>query len=230
MNRRLWTNDQKQILETVNTVIDSRVSVFLQRCAERSLRTRVTGLHYYQQLPYIILAKPDGLEDVHSIKELFFKIPGMPILGFSCPIIREGSGLLASLMPTAIFQLDLRSSHRLSAPSGSMATFFANGRARISICAMEDISMGGVKLQGMPTISIKNGDLIGPCTVSLAGRDALISREVTISKAVVVRVNSNGSNDRQSEMAFKFDLSGREEMQLKEHLDFLTGDLATRIK
>ena len=189
-----------------------------------SLRTRVIGLHYYRQRSYIILTKPIGLEDGQGIKELCFKIPGLPILGFSCPIIREAGGFLASILPSSISQIELRSSPRLSVPSGSMATFFAKGRAMVSICMMENICMGGVKLQGKPTISLKVNDLIGPCTISLAGRDALISREVTVNQAIVVRINSSGNNDRQLEMAFKFELSDLEEMQLKEHIDFLIGN------
>jgi len=225
MNRSLWTNDQKQIIEALNTLIDGGFATFLQRCSGKSLRTRVISIRDYHKRPYVVLTKPVELEDSRSIKELCFKIPGLPILGFSCPIIREGGGLLASLLPTHIFQIDLRSCLRLPAPPGSMATFFAKGRARVSICMMEAISMGGVKLMGNPTIALTGDDLIGPCTISFAGRDALISREVTINKATVVRIKSSGNNASQHEMAFKFELSGREEVQLKEHVNFLTGNL-----
>ena len=79
--------------------------------------------------------------------------------------------------------------------------------------------MGGAKLLGQPSHSVGLNDMIGPCTLSLAGQNAVISREVTINTAAVVRVEQQG---RQQGLGLKFALSDSEENQLQEQLDYLT--------
>jgi hypothetical protein len=56
----------------------------------------------------------------------------------------------------------------------------------------------------------------------LAGQDAVITREVTINRAAVVRVEQQGQ--KQLSFGLKFDLNASEEQQLREHLDFLGQD------
>jgi hypothetical protein len=149
-----------------------------------------------------------------------FKLEGMPILGFSCPVTRASDTILATMLPYALFSLELRQGNRTDLLPGSMATFFVHGRSQVNICLMENISMGGVKLTGQPTHALGCSDMIGPCTLSLAGQDAIIRREVTINQAAVVRVEQQAG--KQLGFGIRFDLSNSEEQLLREHLDFLS--------
>lgn len=222
MNRKTWSSEPGRILEVVNTLIDGRFLVSLQRKSGPALRTRVVQVHYRHGIAYLLLHKPSELQDSRLVRALFFKMQGLPVLGFSCPITRESETLMATMLPRAMYQLELREFARLEPLQGSMATFFIHDRSRVSICMMENIGMGGVKLVGRPVHAIQARDVIGPCTLSLAGRDALINREVTISKATVARVERKRAGADQLGLGIKFELSEAEKGQLKEHLDFLS--------
>ena len=221
MNRKFWSKKQKEILEVVNLLIDGHLPVTLFGKDGQRLRTRLTGIHFHRQIPYLLMLKPQALTESRNVKDLLFKMSGLPALGFSCPITRESGGLMATMLPDTIFQLELRDFNRLAPRQGSMASFFIKDRSRVSICMMENISMSGVKLLGAPSHPVRSDVIVGPCTLSLAGRDALISREVTVSKAVVARANDKEGGNGQLGMGLKFDLSDPEKEQLKEHIDFL---------
>ncbi len=220
MNREHWSSDQKEILELINAAIDGNFRVTLQRDGGSPLRSRIVKIHYHRSVPYILLERPAELYNSRKVQDLLFKMRGLPILGFSCPITREGDNLLITMLPKTIFQLELRENQRQFPMKGSMATFFIRDRSRVSICMMENISMGGIKLTGTPSHSVEANDVIGPCTVSLAGRDALISREVTINKAIVTRAVISDGKGSPMQVGIKFDLSEYEGRQLQEHLDF----------
>ncbi len=218
MSRQPWVTDPHDISEAIRALIDGQFAVTLQRQGGRPLQSRLLAIHTHRQTPYLLLERPTGLANAYQIRDLLFKLNGLPILGFSCPITRESDTLLATMYPEALFAMELRKGERLEALPGSMATFFVRGRSMVNICLMDNISIGGAKLTGQPTHGIKLNDIIGPCTLSLAGQDAVISREVTINKAAVVRVEAQGG---QQVFGLKFELNDNEEVQLKEHLDFL---------
>ena len=218
MSRQPWLTDQNEIMDAIRALIDGQFPVTLQRQDGRPLQSRLLAVHSHRHIPYLLIARPPGLKDAYQIRDLLFKLNGLPILGFSCPVTRESDTLLATLLPETLFALELRQRERLEALPGSMATFFVRGHALVNICLMENFSMGGVKLTGQPTHNIKLNDIIGPCTLSLAGQDAIISREVTISRAAVVRAESKGG---QQVFGLKFELNDNEEQQMLEHLDFL---------
>ncbi len=178
-------------------------------------------IHYHREWPYLLILRPAGLENSSHIDSVLFKMSGLPILGFSVFVERESTGVLAMRLPDTLFQMELRKNARFAPLQGSMATFFIKDRARVSICTIENISMGGVKLVGRPTHHIKNGAIIGPCTLSMAGRDALIAREVTVDNAALMRITDKEGNSSQSGLGLEFDLSTSETKQLKEHINFI---------
>ena len=214
-----WLTDSKEIMAAIRTLIAGKVQVTLQRQVDRPLLSRVLAIHFHQQTPYLLIARPPGLASAYQVRDLLFKLEGQPILGFSCPVTRASDTILATVLPQALFALELRQEGRIVSPLGSMATFFVKGRSMVNICLMDNISMGGIKLSGQPTHRLGCNDLIGPCTLSLAGQDAVICREVTITTAAVVRVEQQGG---QQSFGLKFNLNGNEEQQLREHLDFLS--------
>ncbi len=150
------------------------------------------------------------------VREALVKIPGLPVLVFSCPITRQGPTTMATMLPTAVSHVELRAAPRLLSPKGSMATFFVTHRSRVSICMMDNISTGGAKLVGQPAHEVKPGDRIGPCTLSLAGRNALIDREVTIEEGEIVRVTANDGGTGQWGLGIKFTLDNRKRTELEE--------------
>jgi hypothetical protein len=218
MRRLPWASDAKQIMEAVRALIDGHLPVLLQRQRGRPLQSQLLAIHTHRQIPYLLMARPPDLASAYEIRDLLFKLTGMPILGFSCPVTRASDTLLATMLPLALFSLDVRETARTTSLPGSMATFFVQGRSQVNICTMENISISGVKLSGQPSHSIARNDMIGPCTLSLAGQDAVISREVTINKAAVVRVEPKGGAQN---FGLKLDLNESEELQLREHLNFL---------
>jgi len=221
--RRLWSRNPKEIEEVLDALANLHVPVSLQLVGGYCLRSVVVGIHVHHELPYLLLQRPAALNSGEAVTAILFKIGGVPILGFSGQVSRETSQLLALDYPRELFQLELRKNERINPLPGSMATFFIQNRARVSICHMENISMGGAKLVGNPTHMLAVNDLIGPCTLSLAGRDALIAREVTINRAQVIRVNEDDGKVGQLGLGLKFDLAPHEERFLREHIDFLKG-------
>ena len=225
MNRRIWSEDQNDILELVNALIDTKQLVTLQCKGKIRLKTKFIRIHLHNHIPYLLMHKPAEIVSSRNVRDLFFKMKGLPILGFSCPITREGDTVLATMLPGSVFNLDLRDGGERFCPlDGSMATFFVRDRSKASICRMEDISIGGAKLIGAPTQPVRVNDTIGPCTLSLAGVDALISREVTVNKATVVREIVGGENSRGG-MGIQFEFEGKEEIQMKEQLERLKASL-----
>jgi len=220
MKQQPWLTDPKEVMEAIRALIVGQFPVTLQLKGGRPLRSRLLAIHFHQQTPYLLIARPPGLKDVYQVRDLLFKLEGMPILGFSCPVTRASDTILATMLPYALFSLELRQGNRTDLLPGSMATFFVHGRSQVNICLMENISMGGVKLTGQPTHALGCSDMIGPCTLSLAGQDAIIRREVTINQAAVVRVEQQAG--KQLGFGIRFDLSNSEEQLLREHLDFLS--------
>jgi hypothetical protein len=223
MNKRLWSTDPNEILVFINTIIAGGLPVLLQMAEERSIRTKIAGIHFHHKIAYLLLAKPTGMSNARNIRGVMCKVVGLPVMAFSCSIASDGEKVMASMLPRSVYSLDCRAFPRLKPKDGSMATFFIKGGSRVSICMMADISMGGVRLVGKPTRSVQKNDVIGPCTLSLAGRDALISRELTVNKATVVRLEEDGDGAGQLGLGLKFDLNEREKLQLKEHVDFVSG-------
>lgn len=219
LSRKPWSTDANEIMEAVRALIDGQFPVTLQLQGEHPLQSRLLGIHSHRHVSYILIARPPGLKNVYQVSNLLFKLSGMPILGFPCPVTRDSEGILATMQPSSLFAMELRQGERLAALPGSMATFFVQGRPLVNICHMGNISMGGAKLIGQPTHSLVRNDILGPCTLSLAGQEAVISREVTINRAAIVRVEAQG---RQQCFGLKFDLNDSEALQLQEHLKFLS--------
>lgn len=219
MRRKPWTIEAKQIMEAVRAVIDGQLPVVLQLRRGRPVQSHLVDIHTHGQIPYLLIARPPGLVNVYEIRDLVFKLRGLPVLGFSCPVTRASDTLLATMLPLSLFSLELREMGRTSSPPGSMAKFFVPGRSQVNICMLENVSMSGVKLSGQPVHAIVRNELIGPCTFSLAGQEALITREVTINRATVVRVASQG---QKQDFGLKLDLNDSEGLQLQEHLSFLS--------
>lgn len=205
-------------MEIISGLIDGRIPVTLLRQGKRPLQSRVIAFYSYRHIPYLLLARPLELRSAYQIQDLLFKIRGMPILGFSCPVTRESDTILATMMPQSLFSLELRQGTRIETPLGSTATFFLRGRSQVNTSVMENISLGGVKLSGQLAHALGPRDLVGPCTLSLAGKDAVISREVTINNAVISRIEKSVKHQV---FGVKFELTSVEEQQLREHLEFL---------
>lgn len=218
MRRQPWSTDPKIIMEAIGALIDGHIPVTLQRQGDRPLQSRIIAVHSYRQVPYLLLARPPQLAQPYQVRDLLFKLKGMPILGFSCPVTRESDNILATMMPHAFFALELRHGLRIEAPHGSAASFFVGSRSRVNISALENIGLGGAKLSGQMVHVIGSKDIVGPCTLSLPEKDTVISREVTFNKAIVARVERRG--EKQS-FALKFELSPGEEQQMREYLHFL---------
>ncbi len=199
--------------------------MILRRTGAGTVRSKISGIHLHKQTPYLLLVRPPDLGDSRNVLELVCKVSGLPIMSFSCPVIMDGPHVMAARIPSKVYSLDCRAFPRIKPSEGSMATFFIKGGSRVSICMMADISMGGTRLVGKPNRNVMCNDIIGPCTLSLAGRDALITREITVDKATIVRLEEGNGRAGQLEMGVKFDLNEREKQHLKEHVDFLSGSL-----
>lgn len=219
--RRPWSQEPNLIMKTLHSFVGKGLPVTLQLRNYGTLRTRLLRIYYHREWPYLLIYKPNSLENSQYLQSLLFKMKGFPVLGFPCRIERESESLLAVRFPDTMFQLELRENGRIEPLPGSMATFFIKNRERVSICTLENVSMTGVKLVGRPTHHIREKDIIGPCTLSLAGRDALISREVTVNKSHVVRIAEEDGHSAQFGLGLRFDLLENEKTQLKEHIAYL---------
>ncbi len=214
-----WTTDPKRICEAVNALIDGRFLVTLQRQDDGPLRTRLMGIHTHGNVSYLLIVRPPGLDKAYQVRDLLFKLAGLPVLGFSCPITRESDTLLATMLPYALFRLELRQSGpRLSPSPEAVAKFFLKRRAKMLVCTLSDIGLGGARLSGPAAREIKPHELIGPCTLTLTGKEAVVRREVTINSSIVTRVEMQGG---QPGLGLKFSSSEDEARQLAEHLAFL---------
>lgn len=219
LSKRPWSSEPKDIMEAVSMLIDGQIPVTLQRRGEKPLQSLIVSVYFHCQIPYLLISRPPGLTNPYQVRDILFKLTGLPILGFSCPVTRESDTLIATMLPTSLFTIDLRQGARHDAFPGSIATFFVPNRSLVNICVIENISLGGVKLSGHPTHTIKLKDRVGPCTLSLSGPDAQIHREVTINRAAVVRVEQQQGS--QYFFGFKFELHDEEVQQIHEQLDFL---------
>lgn len=212
-----WTTDPKEILTAVNALIDSQSLLTLLRHRAPSCQTRAVKIHVFRGLPYLILHRPLALQHSQELNTVLFKLEGLPILGFPCQIVKETQQLLATVVPRELFQLELRQQSRFAPLHGSMATFFLESRARVNICQLDNISASGAKLIGIQSKLIDIGDDIGPCTLSLAGRNQLVSHELTLPIASVVRTQQEG-NKKGVDVGIKFTLGKAEEQQLLDYL------------
>lgn len=218
LSRQVWPADSKEILDLIHALIDGQFLVILHRQGGQPLSSRIIAIHSHRHVPYLLLSRPPALENVYQIRDLLFKLSGMPVLGFSCPVTRDSELILATMLPTALFAVELRQDLRLAALPGAMASFFVPGRSQVNVCQLENISAGGVKVLGRVAHSFEVNDMIGPCTLSLSRKGAAFRREVTINAAEVIRVVQQGEEQG---LGLKFVLTESEEQLLQEQLAFL---------
>ena len=215
-----WTTDPKEILVAVNALIEGQMRLTLLRTQAESCPTRAVGIHVFRGLPYLILHRPAAIRGGREINTALFKAEGLPILGFPCQIVKESSKLLATIMPRQIFQLELRQEGRFAPLPGSMVTFFLESRARINICRLDNISVSGAKLGGIQSKLIDQGDELGPFTLSLAGKNQLVSHELTLPLVTVSRTQQE-PNKKGVDAGIQFTLGPEEERHLQEYLELL---------
>lgn len=214
----LWTKDSKQILYALNSLAERGVSLAIQHKG-RFFVTKPVKLHDRKGKEYLIMERPAKLGFPHDISSILYKVKGLPVLGFKVSEVRVSGKFLATSLPREIFLVQRRQHTRYITPKGSIATFFLPFRQRPNVCMLQDISMGGLKLQGRLNSSVSKKDMIGPCTLTLTGYESLITRQVTLESSYVVRnyARRNGN----VELGLRFDLKSDEEELLGRQLDYL---------
>ncbi len=215
-----WARDSKDVMEAINMVIDTATPLFLQSKGSPVRHTRAQKIHIHKGIQYLIMKRPSQLQYSKQIDSAIFKMKGLPLLGFQIRITKETDKLIGASFPKEIYSIDLRQHPRHASPDGSLASFLVGSRPRVSLCKLLDISQGGLKLIGSPIYELNENDIIGPCTLSLAGTNRLISREVTLQKARITRVLSQGRDNR-IELGINFELSEREGELLREYISYI---------
>jgi len=203
--KEAWTNDPEKIREEIHTLIESKMplSVYAENTAPGISTIRNTCTNNGQE--YLILGKPENWGTTsYPIRFILYKPASQPARGFSFNIARESASQMAGAFPEEIFQIQRRRYPRIATPPPSQVTFLMQGRQRVSICRLLDISLGGAKIQGTPAYEVAQGQEVGPLTFKLALRHATITKELTIASAKVVRLLPLA--DKAVEMGISFDI------------------------
>ncbi len=215
---QVWTTDTNKILESFSSAIAAEIDFSLLLAGGSKITARALKLHSYEGKMYFILQCPPDLLASQEIDSVFFKMPGHPILSFHCDPLKRSEKLLAFPVPQELFFVQRRQHPRFLTPQGSIAAFLLNDKERANVCLMKDISMGGAKLHGSPAYRVRPQDVIGPSTLTLSGYESLLTREITLQKAKIVRTNINDK----MEIGLSFMLNNKEKQQLSSHLHYLT--------
>lgn len=219
---QVWTTDSAKIHESLRAVISEDVDVSLQLTNGTLTKSRAVKIHNHGGKLYILFLRTSDIQAVRQIQAVFFKPAGLPILGFHSTTIKASEKLLAFPLPDELFYVQRRKHPRFLTPQGSVISFLMDGRERANVCLLKDISKGGARLHGSPIYPVMTHDIIGPSTLTLSGYESLITREVTLQKAKIVRVRRG--NKSKAEMGINFMLSTKEKQQLNNHLNYLTND------
>lgn len=215
---QVWTTNADKILESFTSAIAADVDFSLLLTGGSKKTGRALKLHSYEGKMYFIMQRPPDFLSSHEVQGVFFKVQGLPALSFHCNLLKRTEKLLAFPVPRELFFVQRRRHPRFLTPQGSIASFFLDKKERVNVCLIKDISMGGAKLQGSPAYRLNPRDVIGPSTLTISGYESLLTREITLQKATIVRTNINDK----MEIGLSFMLNNKEKQQMSSHLNYLT--------
>ena len=201
-----WTRDFDEILKELDSIISRNIS--LQNNKGVLTPVKVCKIIEHRQRLYILTKRPPDLDSVSDIKSAYYKLKGKPILGFPCMVERESDRLLALPFPDEMFQLQLRKSPRYHTPKEAIMSFLITNKRRVNICMLQNISLSGAKLFGIPHYDLMENDIIGPATLTLSASDAPIARGITLQNAIIERVVPIRGG--KFELGISFDLSKKD--------------------
>ena len=221
MQKFLWSDDRKEIIHLLTTLVSHRHAVGIKVSGLSTIRSIALKLHYHQNRPYLLFhALPIPLKSGQGKMAVFFKLPGYPLLSFECPRFFHSEKYFAVEAAPLIHKVQLRQADRFLAPQGSIVTFFTPQKQRLSLCRLSDISTSGARIEGSPVYPLSRNDTIGPCTLSMSEYQALIVREVTLSSARIAWIDR--FQDGRLRAGIRFESSKKEHIQLASHLEYLT--------
>ena len=212
--KEIWTRDVSEILDELDQVVAGTLSI--QNRQGKMTQTRVIKLHEHNGNFYLLIKRPSEINVVNDIKTAYYKLNGKPILGFPCIPEKISEKYLAISLPEEIFQVQLRKFPRYLTPKGAMISFLIKDKRRVTICELQDISLSGARLFGIPRYDLMEKDIIGPATLTLSGFHSVVVREITLQDAIIQRIIPRKTGE--SELGVSFELSSKDKKTLAEHI------------
>lgn len=208
-----WISDRDEILMELISIANKKVSVSIySKKDEPPFSSILQGVCGHAGSDYLVLNKPASWEDSPESCVLYKK-KGEPSKGFLLKTRKTSDNKLAAAIPEEIFQINLRKQVRVDTPHTSKGSFFLKNKGRLNTCKVKDISMRGACLVGYPVSQIKEGDELGPVTLTLTMTSYTTEfHDIVVPLAKVARIHEDDEGRTVIGIAFQLDSEAQEQM------------------
>lgn len=187
MTQELWSANKEKIYNELNSLAAGRSPVSLHDAYGHYAASRLRALVHRGEEIHLVLNRPWQLKVLERIEKIVYKRENSPFMFFDVRGVKGNEKLLSCLLPNALYYLQRRRFPRYAIKNRASVAFFLNRRAKVCHMELQDLSLGGARLSGVPRYDLGTSEVVGPATFSIASSDDFFIRELTINKAAVVR-------------------------------------------
>jgi len=185
----VWNSDSLAIAKELEIISRKGLPVSLQSEARHIAISRLRTITNRNGTNWLVFYKPDSIDatSITLVDHVVYKFENRPFIYFPALISRVHAGLMACHLPSKLFFLQRRRYSRFFIKNQGVAAFFVANRPKVCRMYLEDISMGGARLTGIPHYDLNLWEQIGPATFSIIAQENNVVKELTISQASIVR-------------------------------------------
>ena len=211
MPRELWTRDEEAIRAELALAARMQLPVILSDGRRRLVAGRLCRLVRHDPEGYVIVRRYARFRDVDPspVSWAVYRFANRPPIVFRTAVTRTFRDLLACPIPTRLFVHQRRRHSRFFIKNQGTAAFFVANRARICQMRLADISLGGARLVGLPRYDLGFADQIGPATFSIVAEGQPVVKEITLTRATVVRHRPYSADEFEIGVRFRLDVAER---------------------
>ena len=187
--QKLWTNDQGKIRQELEGAIREEVPFSLFLAGEPPCPLKGREVTRDDDRPMVVFTKEVPFTAGDAICYLAYRRPGQMLHSFHGRAAMESQQLLSLTLPEEILQVQHRLHQRADTAAPTEATLADQPGRQFSVA---DISQEGVRLIGTATPLARQGDAVGPLTLTLPMPHLLCPKTatLTIAKARVTRITA----------------------------------------
>jgi hypothetical protein len=185
--KEVWSRDKSDIFKELEKLTVVRSAISLQDEKGHFATSRLHAMVHRGNDTHLIFQRPRNLSNVGRVQKIVFKLMDRPYTYFTVKMEKANDRLMSCGIPQELFFLQRRLFPRYRVKNRGAAAFFLNRRARVCHMNLEDLSLGGAKLRGIPRYDMRVAEILGPATFTLVSDQDLVAREITLNQPTVVR-------------------------------------------
>ncbi len=220
-----WLSSTEQIVYELVSVVSNKLNLFLYTEEDPDgLITTATHVCGYDGEDYLLL-KSDGELKAGQRGFVVYKQPAEELsCGFTLEVRKSTKNQVAISLPKEIFQIQRRKYPRIMTPKGSVVNFYIKDESIANTMKVMDVTMSSARLSGVPRTKLSVETRLERISFELIRKlYRNDSYTITISSAVVKKLQLNPQVTGEIEVVVCFDPYPDEEEQLGLYIESRSG-------